>query len=216
MFHLGEVLLLRRLIETFNLSDEAKKYIIADQIQLGCGPWHVVPWAIVGSSFFLPLTLYTRFRQKFKTRLRRFLFLHFLLMNGVVCFYFAPFLGRLVNMQISRIRDSSITANGLDILEGAIEFQEKQLERNRILRELFPQGKNLFDPDGERRATRIEIPQINISFLLHHWNAPIEYRLTHLRKKLDEVLALPEDQVKSSIFKQDRPKLPSQQQDSLK
>ncbi|CAF4929057.1 unnamed protein product, partial [Rotaria magnacalcarata] len=56
-------------------------------------------------------------------------------------------------MQVSRIRDSTTTSYGLDILEGGIEYLEKQLERNRILRELLPNGKDLFDQDGERRKT---------------------------------------------------------------
>jgi len=198
-----ELLLIQKLIETFDLSDAAKKYIIADQLEMATGPWHLVPWMIVAGSFFLPFSLYTRLRARFKTRFQRFLFFHFLLFNGLACFYLSPFAGRLANLQISRIRDSSTIANGLDVLEGGIEYLEKQIERNRILRELLPNGVDLFENDGERRKTRVEIPNSGgIAFYLHHWNPLLNYRLKKLRQKLDGFLEIPENEAKKSLKKQ--------------
>ncbi|CAF4362790.1 unnamed protein product, partial [Rotaria sordida] len=52
-----ETLLVQKLIETFILSNEAKKYIIADQFETGLGLWHMIAWCVVGTSFFLPFTL---------------------------------------------------------------------------------------------------------------------------------------------------------------
>ncbi|CAF2996449.1 unnamed protein product [Rotaria sp. Silwood2] len=197
-----ETLLVKKLIETFHLSDEAKKYIIADQFETALGPWHMLAWCIVGGSFFLPFTLYTRLRFQFQTRFKRFLFFHFLLLNGLLCFYLSPFVGRLVNMQVSRIRDSTTTSYGLDLLEGGIEYLEKQLERNRILRELLPNGKDLFDQDGERRKTRVRIPNSGeLSFFLYHWSPLIAYRLKRLRAKLNTLMNVPEAEARKTIFK---------------
>ncbi|CAF2568011.1 unnamed protein product [Rotaria sp. Silwood2] len=197
-----ETLLVQKLIETFHLSDEAKKYIIADQFETALGPWHMLAWCIVGGSFFLPFTLYTRLRFQFQTRFKRFLFFHFLLLNGLLCFYLSPFVGRLVNMQVSRIRDSTTTSYGLDLLEGGIEYLEKQLERNRILRELLPNGKDLFDQDGERRKTRVRIPNSGeLSFFLYHWSPLIAYRLKRLRAKLNTLMNVPEAEARKTIFK---------------
>lgn len=195
-------MLIQKLIDTFYLSDEAKKYIIADQLETACSPWHMTPWLIVAGSFFLPFSLYTRLRMKFPTRFQRFLFFHFLLLNGLLCFYLSPFIARLVNMQISRMRDLSTISYGLDLLDGGIEFLEKQLERNRILRELLPNGKDLFDPDGERTTTRVEIPYTGgLSFSLYHWNPLITYRVKRLRAKMENMLTVPEAEAKQRIFK---------------
>lgn len=196
------MLLIEKLIETFYLSDEAKKYIIADQFEIASGPWHMIPWFLVGASFFLPFGLYTRLRLHYKTRLKRFLFFHFLLLNGLLCFYFSPFLARLINMQVSRIRDSSTIVYGLDILEGGIEFLEKQLERNRILRELLPNGEDFFDQDGERRKTRVAIPYTNgLSLTLHHWSPLLTYRLKRLKAKMEKLLSASDDEARKAIFK---------------
>ncbi|CAM4775199.1 unnamed protein product [Rotaria magnacalcarata] len=195
-----EMLLVQKLIETFSLSNEAKKYIIADQYETALGPWHMMAWCCVGGSFFLPFTLYTRLRLQFKTRFKRFLFFHFLLFNGLLFFYLSPFVGRLINMQVSRIRDSTTTSYGLDILEGGIEYLEKQLERNRILRELLPNGKDLFDQDGERRKTRVTIPYSGgLSFSLYHWSPLIAYRLKRLRAKMDILMNAPEVEARAII-----------------
>ncbi|CAF1253722.1 unnamed protein product [Rotaria sordida] len=197
-----ETLLVQKLIETFILSNEAKKYIIADQFETGLGLWHMIAWCVVGTSFFLPFTLYTRLRLQFRTRFKRFLFFHFLLLNGLLCFYFSPFIGRLINMQVSRIRDSSTISYGLDLLEGGIEYLEKQLERNRILRELLPNGKDLFDQDGERRKTRVRIPNSGgLSFLLYHWSPLISYRLKRLKAKMDILMNASEAEARKTIFK---------------
>ncbi|CAF1045889.1 unnamed protein product [Rotaria sp. Silwood1] len=197
-----ETLLVQKLIETFFLSDEAKKYIIADQFEIALGPWHMLAWCCVGGSFFLPFTLYTRLRLQFQTRFKRFLFFHFLLLNGLLCFYLSPFVGRLINMQVSRIRDSVTTSYGLDLLEGGIEYLQKQLERNRVLRELLPNGKDLFDQDGERRKTRVRIPNSGeLSFSLYHWSPLITYRLKRLRAKLDTLMNVPEAEARKTIFK---------------
>jgi hypothetical protein len=189
MNNLGETLLVQKLIETFYLSDEAKKYIIADQFEVASGSWHMIPWLCVAGSFFLPFTLYTRLRLQFQTRLKRFLFFHFLLLNGLLCFYLAPFLGRLINMQVTRIRDSTTTSYGLDLLEGGIEYLEKQLERNRILRELLPNGKDYFDQDGERTRTRVRIPNTGgLAFPIYHWNPIINYRIKRLKARMNEYI----------------------------
>lgn len=202
LLNLGEELLLERLIETFFLSDDAKKYIIADQFQIASGPWHIIPWFCVAGSFFLPFTLYTRLRLQFRTRFKRFLFFHFLLLNGLLCFYLSPFVGRLINMQVSRIRDSTTVSYGLDILEGGIEFHEKQIERNRILRELLPNGKDFFDQDGERTKTRVRIPNSNgLSFPIYHWNPLVTYRLKRLRAKMDNLMTISDAEARKTIFK---------------
>ena len=199
---LGELILIQRLIDTFHLSDNAKKYIITDQFEIASGPWHMIPWMMVASSFFLPFSLYTRLRTRFQTRFKRFLFFHFLLFNGLLCFYFSPFIARLINMQVSRIRDATTISYGLDVLEGGIEFLEKQLERNRILRELLPNGNDLFEADGERKRTRVEIPYSGgIDFYLHHWNPLLNYRLKKLRLKLDYFLNVSDAEARKSIFK---------------
>lgn len=196
------MLLIEKLLETFFLSDEAKKYIIGDQYEIATGPWHMIPWFVVAGSFFLPFSLYTRLRLKFQTRFKRFLFFHFLLFNGLLCFYVSPFLARLINMQISRIRDSSNVSNGLDVLEGGIEFLEKQLERNRILRELLPNGKDFFDQDGERRKTNVSIPYTNgLTISLHHWSPLIVYRLKRLKIRMDKLINTPDDAARKAIFK---------------
>jgi len=162
----------------------------------------MIPWFCVAGAFFLPFTLYTRLRLQFQTRFKRFLFFHFLLLNGLLCFYLAPFAGRLINMQVSRIRDSTTTSYGLDLLEGGIEYLEKQLERNRILRELLPNGKDFFDQDGERTKTRVEIPNSGgLSFSLYHWNPLIAYRLKRLRVRMDKLMSIPEDEARKTIFK---------------
>ncbi|CAF1011231.1 unnamed protein product [Adineta steineri] len=197
-----DMLLLQKLIETFFLSDDAKKYMIADQFEIASSAWHMIPWMVVASSFFLPFTLYTRLRLQFQTRFKRFLFFHFLLLNGLLCFYLSPFVGRLLNMQISRTRDSSTTAYGLDMLEGGIEFLEKQLERNRILRELLPNGKDLFDQDGERTKTRVRIPNSGgLSFPIYHWNPLLGYRLKRLQTKMDQLMTLSDVEARKTIFK---------------
>lgn len=191
---------MQKLIETFYLSDEAKKFIITDKLEMASGPWHMIPWMIVAGSFFLPFSLYTRFRVRFNTRFKRFLFFHFLLFNGLLCFYLSPFLARLLNAQISRIRDSDNVSYGLDLLEGGIEFFEKQVERNRILRELLPNGKDLFEPDGERKKSRIEIPNSGgIGINLHHWNPLLNYRLKKLRNRLDQLLKMSEVDVRKTL-----------------
>lgn len=196
------MLLIEKLIETFFLSDDAKKYIIADHFEIASGPWHIIPWLLVGASFFIPFGFYHRFRLQFRTRLKRVLFFNFLLLNGLFCFYFSPFLARLVNMQISRIRDSSTISYGLDILEGGIEFHEKQLARNRILRELLPNGKDFFDQDGERRKTRLSIPFTNgLSISLYHWSPVISYRLKRLKIKMDKLMTASDDEARKTIFK---------------
>ncbi|UJR13769.1 hypothetical protein I4U23_000779 [Adineta vaga] len=197
-----ETILVQKLIETFFLSDNAKKYIIADQFEIASGPWHMMPWGIVAGSFFLPFTLYTRLRHYFPTRPKRFLFFHFLLLNGLLCFYLSPFLGRLINMQVSRIRDSSTIGYGLDFLEGGIEFLEKHLERNRILRELLRNGKDFFDSDGERTKTRIRLPYLaGLTIPIHHWNPLIGYRLKRLKAKMERLMNISEDEAKKTIFK---------------
>lgn len=158
-------------------------------------------WICVAGSFFLPFTLYTRLRLQFQTRFKRFLFFHFLLLNGLLCFYLSPFAARLINMQVSRIRDSATTSYGLDMLEGGIEFLEKQLERNRILRELLPNGKDIFDQDGERTKTRVIIPNTNgLSFPLYHWNPLIAYRLKRLRAKIDNLMSVSDAEARKTIF----------------
>ncbi len=200
--NLGETLLIEKLIETFFLSDEAKKYIIADQFEIASGSWHMISWVCVAGSFFLPFTLYTRLRVQFQTRFKRFLFFHFLLLNGLLCFYLSPFLGRLINMQVSRIRDSTTTSYGLDLLEGGIEYLEKQLERNRILRELLPNGKDFFDQDGERTKTRVRIPNSGgLTFPLYHWTPLISYRLKRLRVKMDQLMSASDAEARKTIFK---------------
>ncbi len=200
--NLGEILLVEKLIDTFFLSDDAKKYIITDQFEIASGPWHTIPWFVVAGSFFLPFTLYTRLRGQFKTRFKRFLFFHFLLLNGLLCFYLSPFVGRLINMQVSRIRDSSTTSYGLDLLEGGIEYLEKQIERNRILRELLPNGKDFFDQDGERSKTIVRIPNIGgLTFPLYHWNPIISYRLKRLKVKMDKLMSVSDAEARKTIFK---------------
>jgi len=162
----------------------------------------MIPWLCVAGSFFLPFTLYTRLRLQFQTRFKRFLFFHFLLLNGLLCFYLSPFAGRLINMQVSRLRDSSTTSYGFDLLEGGIEFLEKELERNRILRELLPNGKDLFDPDGERTKTRIRIPYSGGLVLpIYHWSPLIVYRLKKLRAKMEKLMSVSEDEARKTIFK---------------
>jgi hypothetical protein len=196
------MVLIERLIDTFFLSNDAKKYIIADQFEIASGPWHMISWFCVAGSFFLPFTLYTRLRTRFQTRVKRFLFLNVLLLNGLLLFYISPFLGRLINMQVSRIRDSSTASYGLDVLEGGIEFTEKQLERNRILRELLPNGKNFFDADGERTKTYVPIPFTNgLTIPLHHWNPLIGYRLKHLKNRMNKLMKASDEEARKSIFK---------------
>lgn len=196
------MLLVEKLLDTFFLSDEAKKYIIGDQFEIASGPWQLVPWFIVAGSFFLPFSLYTRLRLQFTTRFKRFLFFHFLLFNGLLCFYLSPFLARLVNMQAGRIRDSSNISNGLDVLEGGIEFLEKQLERNRILRELLPNGKDFFDQDGERRKIRVTIPYTNgLSIPLYQWSPLIAYRLKRLKIKMEKFINTSDTDARKTIFK---------------
>lgn len=107
-------------------------------------------------------------------------------------------------MQVSQLRDSSSTSYGLDILEGGIEYLEKQLERNRILRELLPNGKNLFDVDGERTKTIVQIPNTGgLSFSLHHWNPIVTYRLKRLKKKMEHLMTISESEAKKTIFKKE-------------
>ena len=95
----------------------------------------------------------------------------------------APFSGHLINRQVSRICDSTTTSYGVDFLEDDIEYLEKQLERNRILHELLPNGKDIFDMDGERIKTRVKIPiGGGLSFPLYQWKPLIAYRLKQLQK----------------------------------
>jgi len=200
-FSQGELLLIDRLIDTFFLSDEAKKYIITDQFEIASGPWHMIPWFVIAGSFFLPFTLYTRLRHQFPTRFKRFMFFHFLLFNGLLCFYLSPFLGRLLNMQISRIRDASSAEQGLDILEGGIEFLEKQIERHRILRELLPNGKDFFDADGERTRMPVHLPNLNITIPMYQWYPLLNYRLRKLKAKLNKFASISDEQARKTIFK---------------
>ena len=196
------MLLVERLINTFFLSDDAKKYTIADQFEIASGGWHMISWFCVAGSFFLPFTLYTRLRTRYQTRFKRFLFFHFLLFNGFLLFYLSPYLGRLLNMQVSRIRDSTTSSYGLDVLEGGIEFLEKQLERNRILRELLPNGKDFFDADGERTKTYVPIPFTNgLTIPLHNWNPLIGYRLKHLKSQMDKLMKASDAEARKTIFK---------------
>ncbi len=173
----------------------------------------MLPWMCVAGSFFLPFSLYTRLRIQFKTRFKRFLFFHFLLLNGLLCFYLSPFAGRLINMQVSRVRDSTTTSYGLDVLEGGIEYLEKQRERNRILRELLSNGKDFFDQDGERTKTRVRIPNTGgLSFPIYHWNPLIAYRLKRLNAKMEILMSASDAEARKTIFK---PMPPSNLRESL-
>ena len=105
-------------------------------------------------------------------------------------------------MQVSRMRDSSTISYGLDLLDGGIEFLDKQLQRNRILRELLPNGKDLFDADGERTKTRVRLPYFpELSIPMYRWSPLISYRLKHLRAKMDQLMNLSELEARQTIFK---------------
>ena len=120
-------------------------------------------------------------------------------------------------MQVSRIRDSSSTSYGLDFLEGGIEFLEKQLERNRILRELLPTGKDFFDPDGERRKTYVPIPNTDgLAIPLHHWSPLLGYRLKRLKNTMAKFMDASEAEARQKIFKPMPPITFSQSPESLK
>jgi hypothetical protein len=116
-------------------------------------------------------------------------------------------------MQVSRVRDSTTTSYGLDVLEGGIEYLEKQRERNRILRELLSNGKDFFDQDGERTKTRVRIPNTGgLSFPIYHWNPLIAYRLKRLNAKMEILMSASDAEARKTIFK---PMPPSNLRESL-
>lgn len=70
---------------------------------------------------------------------------------------------------------------GLDCAEGSLEYYDKMLERNKILRKVLPNGEKLIDAEGNHLSKAVQVPLTNYYLYFPNYGM----KLTE-RKKLCE------------------------------
>ncbi|CAF1124543.1 unnamed protein product [Didymodactylos carnosus] len=210
-----ETIDLEELIGTLCLSDEAKKFAISDQIQLSTSITRFIPWMLCTTiAFSSPFYLYYSGRLQFKTRTKRYLFFTFCLAHSILFVYFSPLAVRKINQQFQTLRDKSTVMHGLDLFEGSIEYLEKKLKRQQILRKYLQNGEQLFNEDGEQKKIKIKLfgsEQWKLPF--YTYQSPLKSRLRTLNNRLTQLLTNDEKDIEKlfSISRSDTPSNASQQ-----
>lgn len=80
---------------------------------------------------------------------------------------------------------------GLDACEGSIEYYDKLLERNKILRQLIDGGERLIDPNGNYLVKIIYIPTFSsyYYFYVQNLNSTLTERRDKCKKELVKMIA---------------------------
>lgn len=162
----------KKFTESLVLSESAKKYSIAHELILSDNfqilfksisfPVTLIPMYALGHTVMSSLPV-----NRFKIRVLAF----FLLCNlGIFVWLFAH---TVVNNFYLSKADEKVCDIGLEYIHGGIEYYEKLIQRNLILRNIIPDGKNLYSEQGNKLA-----------FISVFSELPLTYRKKYLENKL--------------------------------
>ncbi len=157
---------MNRFCDTLLLSEEARSFALARAIAATNQPMLTLSNAIIDTlaMSFAYIASFAKSRvQKLGPTSRRRLYL----MNA---FFALAFCASLRFGTTRRMGEKSVDEKacrmGLDCAQGSIEFYDKLIERNKILREVYPNGRELIDERGELLKHEVTIPFTEFSFLI--------------------------------------------------
>lgn len=93
-----------------------------------------------------------------------------------------------INKSIQRIIDFQACQMGLDCCIGSVEFYEKNLERNKLLREVINDGHKLIDSNGNILKQPVYLPLTNYYFYINYMGIKLTDRKEFCKNQLDEML----------------------------
>ena len=83
-----------------------------------------------------------------------------------------------------KINEKQTCAFGLDCCEGSVEYYEKMLNRNKILRKFLEDGTNLIDEQGNLLKQSVRIPFTEYQFFIKNFSLSISERKTICENEL--------------------------------
>ncbi|CAF0712624.1 unnamed protein product [Brachionus calyciflorus] len=105
------------------------------------------------------------------------------------------FSSKLITKKIlEESNDSKACQMGLDCCEGSIEFYDKELERNRLLRLVLPDGEKLIDSEGNIMKQSVHLPFTNYYFYMNNTGIKLTERRENCRKELIKMIQKLSDQ----------------------
>ncbi|GFQ81834.1 transmembrane protein 177 [Trichonephila clavata] len=170
------------LIEALTLSDNAKKFGLMREIY-SCNIWDIMDNAFISTGCFLfPGAFVMKLNKKNHTieKLPLKIRVAFYILFYAVSYVFYRCLKDPLKHLSAKKYDKQAAVTGPDYLAGGIEFYQKILQRNKILRELLgTRGERMYDKEG------------NENYLLLLPMLPIRKRLEFLQDLEKDLKAVP-------------------------
>lgn len=99
---------------------------------------------------------------------------------------------------------------GLDACEGSLEYYDKQIERNKLLRKIIDNGEQLIDANGEQTRVAVQVPHTSFHFYMNAFGKSLSERRQfceqHLKKTVNRLEQEMSTRTSSAVAQPNEPK----------
>jgi hypothetical protein len=174
--------------KTLLLSDDAKNFGIVRELN---SIKHPLSLYYVVCDFLCAFTAYlvcfsfnrrTMFRTSFLLRLSIYT------VSSILAIGFALSIRKLLQIYHENQQDKKTIFSGIDMAEGSIEYYEKMLERNKLIRQVMYNGNEYIDESGNLIKDIYKVPFFDIKFEYPTYGIPLNQRKENCEKLLNKYI----------------------------
>jgi hypothetical protein len=92
----------------------------------------------------------------------------------------------LIRSYLDRIDDTLACSRGLDCCEGSLEYYDKLIARNKMMRLFIDDGRRLIDEEGNYLKKAITVPLVNKTFYINYFGKKLTDRRAYCKAQLIE------------------------------
>ena len=183
--------------ESLLLSNEAKSFGLSQALAKSSGPFFssldVVFDVVCGVAAFS--YGYVRSRKlQLNTTGRRLLYTRLFISAAAL----ATLSRYLLYPMVQKDQDKQACELGLDCCEGSLEYFDKQIERNKLLRKVIDDGDKLIDTEGNYIRQPVYLPHTSIKFYMNYFGAKLTERRKLCEQHLNEMVKKMSQEVSTS------------------
>lgn len=124
----------------------------------------------------------TMFRTSFLTRLSIYT------VSTIIALGFAFSFRKLLQIYHQYKQDKKTIFSGIDMAQGSLEYYEKMLQRNKIIRQVMQNGHDYIDENGNIIKDVYKIPYFDLKFEFPTFGIPLTQRKENCQKLLNEYI----------------------------
>lgn len=185
---------LESFFDSIILSQDAKLFGLAREIAktdhfIKTNLDHLVDFVSLGGAFIYSFATTRAYKLQYFQRRRVFIMSSLIALCGIIGI-------RIFSKRINdKLQDYDACQIGLDCCEGSIEFYDKLLERNKLIRKVLPDGDKLIDQEGNYLKKEIKVPFMNQYFYMNYLGIKLTERREYCRKQLSEIVTKLTDKI---------------------